>query len=195
MKTTQLLSVTIALALLSTAGCNKPSSELSSEQPKAVPVAVQPVGMDKPLAAENIDLSYKILTGPAYNSATDTVTYQIETVNNGKATLVSAGSLPVHLGVVIRGTDGTMNAPPANLEFMRIPFPQPLESGQSVTLPVEFKVSSTIGGTVVLDAVQEQVGWFSGYKKPVLTLGTFQRCNAAENTLCLADGTAVPAVQ
>ncbi|MGV8864882.1 MAG: hypothetical protein ACOH2T_27485 [Pseudomonas sp.] len=155
--------------------------------------ASAPATVDAPIDANGLDLVFKIVSGPNYEAATDLVTYQVEAANNGKTTLISAGKLPVHLGVVIRGSDGTLHSAPANQNFMRVPLPQPLAPGQSITLPITFNAAPTLGGSVIVDAVQEQVGWFSGYNKPVLTLGAFSRCDGVEDTLCLADGTAVAA--
>lgn len=195
MKTIRLIAAP-TLALLVLAGCNQPAPEPAQGQTPTTeaPAAVQP-GVDAPIAATDIDLSFKLASGPTYDAANDSVTYQVEAANNGKATLISAGKLPVHMGVVVLGSDGTLQSPPANQNFMRVPLPQTLAPGQQITLPITFKVAPTLGGTVVVDAVQEQVGWFSGYDKPVLTLGTFTRCNGAENTLCLADGTVVAEAQ
>ncbi len=191
MKKTRLLGIVALAALLFTSGCD----QSSSEQPDVEAVAASPDALDAPVAAENINLAYKIVTGPSYNAASDTAVFEIQVVNNGKAMLVSAGSLPVHLGVVIKGGDGTMDTAPASLDFVRIRLPTTLKPGDSLTLPVEFKVAPTIGGTVVLDAVQEQVSWFSGYGLPTLALGVFKRCHGADNTLCLMDDTEAPPAQ
>lgn len=201
MNTTKLLN-TMMIALLALTGCNRPGAGApsASESPKSqtneleAPVTV-PAGVDNPIPATDINLGFKLISGPTYDVTNDSVTYQVEVSNTGKASLISAGKLPVNLGVVILGSDGTLETPPANQDFMRVPFPQPLATGQQVKLPITFQVAPTFGGTVLVDAVQEQVGWFRDYDKPVLTLGKFERCNGADNTLCLADGTVVPAVQ
>jgi hypothetical protein len=84
---------------------------------------------------------------------------------------------------------------PAKQDFVRIRLPRGLEQGEKLDLPVKFKVAPTLGGTVIVDAVQERVAWFRGYKKPVLTLGSFVRCKGEEKTACLSDGTAIATAQ
>lgn len=193
---------TMSLMLLVLAGCNNPGTEapttpetLGSQinEPEA-PEAV-PTGIDTPIPASDIDLAFRVTGGPLYDAANDSVAYQVEVSNNGKASLISVGKLPVHLGVVVLGSDGTLQTPPANQDFMRVPLPQPLAPGQQVILPITFKIPPTLGGTVIVDAVQEHVSWFREYDKPVLTFGEFMRCSGTESTLCLADGNKVPTVQ
>ena len=182
-----------AFSLLALAGCNKQSPDGAENRAVDDGASADSAKAPGTIAPGDVDLAFRVTSGPTYDPATDTVAYQVEAANNGKATLASEGDLPVNVGVVVRGTDGTLETPPANLDFMRIAFPQPLAPGQTVTLPIMFNAGSTLGGTVVVDAVQERVSWFSGYGKPVLTLGKFNRCNDAPNTLCGEDGTPVPA--
>lgn len=198
MKTNKLLN-TMTFALLVLIGCNKPGTEApgAAEEPSSqtnepeAPAAVS-AGIDTPIPATDIDLAFRVTSGPTYDATTDSVTYQVEVSNNGKSSLISGGKLPVNIGVVVLGSDGTLRTPPAIQDFARIPLPQPLAPGQRVTLPITFEASPTLGGTVIVDAVQELVNWFSTYNNPVLTLGKFERCDGADNTLCLADGTVVP---
>lgn len=192
MKATRLLIVP-TVALLALAGCNRQApTPAETGGTTAVSTTVEAPGA---IAPADIDLAFKVASGPTYDPATDSVMYQLEATNNGKATLSSAGEFPVNVGLVVRGSDGTLDTPPANQDFVRVALPQPLAPGQTVTLPVTFNATPTLGGTVVVDAVQERVSWFSGYGKPVLTLGAFRRCNDAENTLCGEDGTVIAAAQ
>ena len=197
MKSIGLLLVT-AFWALTLSGCSQPTSDARQTDDAAaggVPggsASVEPSGA---IAPADLDLAFAVVSGPTYDPAADAVMYQIQVTNNGNATLASHGEFPVNVGVVIRGADGTLDTPPANLDFVRIALPQPLARGQQVTLPISFDAAPTLGGTVVVDAVQERVSWFSGYGKPVLTLGTYMRCNGKQNTLCLADGSAVAAAQ
>ncbi|MGI8559967.1 MAG: hypothetical protein ACR2J7_00690 [Luteimonas sp.] len=185
-----------ALSLLAFAGCNQQSPDgPPSRSAEADGAPANPAKGPGAIPPGDLDLAFRVTSGPTYDPATDTVTYQVEAANNGKATLASEGELAVNVAVVVRGSDGTLGTPPANLDFMRVEFPKPLAPGQIVTLPIMFNVGSTLGGTVVVDAVQERVSWFSDYGKPVLTLGKFNRCNEAPNTLCEEDGTPVPAAQ
>jgi hypothetical protein len=112
--------------------------------------------------------------------------------NNGKAVLSSTGEAPLNLGIVIRDINGTLAAPPAKLDFVRTPLPGPLPPGASANIVVSFPVAPTIGGIVVLDAVQEGVSWLSWYGKPVLELGRFSSCARDPKALCTADGARLP---
>ena len=194
MNTIKVVSAVLALALA--AGCGETSdAPAQAETTAAQNSAPAAPGIDAPIAPSEIDLTFQLVGGGRYDATSDEVTYELEAANNGKATLISAGKLPIHLGVVVLGSDGTLQTPPSNQNFMRVPLPHPLEPGQRVKLPITFKVEPTLGGAVTVDAVQEQVSWFSGYGKPVLTIGMFTRCGGAENTLCLADGTEIPSAQ
>ncbi len=185
-----------ALSMLALAGCNQQTPDgAESRRAGADSASANPAAAPGAIAPGDLDLAFQVTSGPTYDPATDTVTYQVEAANNGKVSLASEGDLPVNVGVVVRGSDGTLDTPPANLDFLRVAFPQPLAPGQTVTLPIMFNAEPTLGGTVVVDAVQERVSWFSGYGKPVLTLGKFSRCNEAPSTLCGEDGTPVPAAQ
>lgn len=188
-----LLSLTAALAF---AGCDRERTVASPEAPPAAATssasaaaapAVAPAGVAIPAA--DLDLKYTVAGGPAYDVSAGTVTYTVRVQNNGKATLSSEGSAPINLGVVIRDEKHTLNSPPAKLDFVRIPFPSPLVSGASTVVTVRFPVAPTVGGIVVLDAVQEGVSWFSGYGKPVLELGRFNACAKDAKAICAADGT------
>jgi hypothetical protein len=197
MNITRLL-VPSTIVLLVLAGCSKPAPEDNSTQAKdgiAEDAAVV-AELNAPIAPADIDVAYKMVSGPTYDAATDLVSYQVEVTNSGRATLVSAGTMPVNFGVAIWDSNRSLKqSPPANQDYARISLPNRLASGKSVVLPVTFEVGPTLGGIVVLDGVQENVGWFNSYGKKVLTLGQFSRCNGVENTLCLADGTAVTSPQ
>ena len=187
------LPVLLTLLLLALAGCGQEASNGTASAPAGVDAASQ--GAPKPggvFPPADVDLAFRLAGGAQYASSSDTLSFEVEATNNGKATLTSEGEFPVNVGGVIRGIDGTLDTPPANLDFLRVAFPQPLATGQSVTLPISFNAGSMLGGTVVIDAVQERVSWFSGYGKPVLTIGKFNRCNDAPDTLCGGDGTPVP---
>lgn len=192
------LLITSATVLLTLTGCNKPSSESNSAKTKDVIAeeAVIVAELNTPIAPESINVAYKAVSGPTYNPATDSVSYEVEVTNSGRATLVSAGTMPVNFGVAIWDSNRSLKqSPPANQDYARISLPKRLASGESMVLPVTFEVGPTLGGIVVFDGVQENVSWFNSYGKAVLTLGQFSRCNGVEKTLCLADGTAVHSLQ
>lgn len=187
---TQLASILlVAIAVTACSGNNNEAAQAPA--PTGTAPASNSVEVNAPISHKDIDLDFSPVGAPAYEPATDTVSFTVNVANNGKAAVASAGSYPVNVGVVILGADGSLKTPPAKLDFVRIHLPHGLAPGQRLDLPVKFKVAPTLGGTVIVDAVQERVAWFRGYKKPVLTLGSFVRCNGEEKTACLSDGTAI----
>lgn len=183
--------LTGALALTA---CNKqPESPapLTDTKPAATPA----VSLDSPLAQESIGANFRIVSGPFYNKAEDLVSYKMEIENTGTATVSSVGKHPFHIGVSILGADGTFATPPASQDFQRIDLPAALQSGEKLEFAVGFPAAPTVGGTVVVDGVQEGVAWLRDYGKPALEIGEFTRCSGSENTLCTADGAEVPVAQ
>lgn len=182
--------VVALLAGIGLAGCDQGSQAPASA---AVDPSVQQssVAMDAPIPSGDVDLAFRLVDELRYSASTDTAEVHVEVTNNGNATVASSGPFPVNLGVVIQAQDGTMGSPPADLDFVRVPLPHALAPGQSATVAVAFPVAPTFDGKVVLDGVQEQVSWFNAYGKPVLDLGSYMRCDAAEGTLCRTDGTVI----
>ena len=184
-----------ALAIIVLAGCSREAPEAkapeSAETPSPSVSSQAPSQIDAAIPPGDINVTYTMASGPNYDPATDTVSYQVTVKNDGRAGLVSAGSDPVNFGVVVWDANRSLKDPPANQDFMRLSLPKGLAPGEELTLPVSFAVEPTIGGVVVFDGVQENVGWFSSYGKPVLTLGQFSRCNDAPKTLCSPDGSQI----
>lgn len=191
MKTTRLTHLALILLVAVTA-CSRSNND-TTHAPASMDAAAtaKSVEVNSPISHKNIELAFSTVGATAYDPATDTVSFTLNVANNGKATIASAGRYPIHVGVVVLGADGSLKTPPAKQDFVRVRLPYGLEPGQKLDLPVKFKVAPTLGGTVIVDAVQERVAWFRGYKKPVLTLGSFVRCNGNEKTACLSDGTAI----
>ncbi|MEO6517924.1 MAG: hypothetical protein ABIO17_02870 [Pseudoxanthomonas sp.] len=185
----------LILSALAMTGCKESTSPPSTgAAPASAPVdaAGPALAIDAPIAAENVDLSYTVVSGPLYDKANDAVSYSVEVQNNGKDTLSSAGTHPVNIGLAILGKDGTMNTPPASLEFQRYPLPTPLATGDKLLLPLSFPVTPTLGGTAQVDGVQEGVAWFSSYGQPTLRLDTFTRCGDKQESVCGSNGEVVP---
>jgi hypothetical protein len=183
------------LAAMSLAACNQNApSTTNTEQPATEQKASVPGEINEAIPPDSINLAYAIIAGPAYDAKDETIVYKIQVANNGKVALSSTGSKPVNLGVVILGPGDNIGVPPGKRDFVRVKLPRTLEPGQSLDVTAAFKVEPTIGGSVVLDAVQEGVRWFGDYKKPTLALGAFQYCDGNETEICTADGEAIPAV-
>ena len=185
----------LILSALVMTGCKEPTTQPpAGAAPASAPVdaAMPALSINASIAAENVDLSYTVVSGPLYDKTNDAVSYAIEVQNNGKDTLSSAGKHPVNIGLAILGKDGTMNTPPASLEFQRYPLPTPLATGEKLLLPISFPVTPTLGGTAQIDGVQEGVAWFSSYGQPTLRLDTFSRCGDKQESLCGSNDKVVP---
>jgi len=182
----------LVLSALALAACKQPATTPAAGE-EATAAAVPAFSVNAPISSDAIDLSYTVVSGPTYDKANDAASYTIEVQNNGKDTLASAGTHPVNIGLAILGKDGTMNTPPAALEFQRYPLPAPLAHGEKVQLPISFPVAATLGGTAQVDGVQEGVAWFSSYGQPTLRLDTFTRCGDKQESLCGGNGEVVPA--
>lgn len=182
----------LLVASASLTACNKlDSSSTSAAKPTAEEKATVPGAINSPIPPASIDLAYSIIGGPTYDPEGGTLEYKVQVTNNGKVAISSVGTRPVHLGIVILGPDGTTKTPPGKRDFVRIKFPRILEPGQSLDVSAKFRLAPTIGGNVVLDAVQEGVRWFSDYKKPTLPLGTFIYCDGSDTEICTADGNSI----
>ena len=189
-----LCSALILSALVMT-GCKEstPSTPAGAAPASAsVDAAVPALSINAPIAADKIDLSYTVVSGPTFDKANDAVSYTVEVQNNGEDTLSSAGTHPINIGLAILGKDGTMNTPPATLEFQRYPLPTPLATREKLLLPLSFPVTPTLGGTAQVDGVQEGVAWFSSYGQPTLRLDTFTRCGDQQESVCGSNGEVVP---
>lgn len=171
-----------AAETVSTAAPDAGISPAPSPDPTAGPTT------DAAIAQDDLDLAYRIVSGPSYNKAEDQVSFVLEAENKGKTPLSSTGKFPVNLGLTIVGPDGTAKTAPGNLEFQRVPLAHALQPGEKIEFPVLFSAAPTIGGSVVLDGVQEGVSWFRDYGKPTLALGKFSRCGGKQDTLCGVDG-------
>lgn len=191
-KSTTLMLLVIALFA---AGCKQaeegsPATEtVATTAPDAGPQLMPTT--DSAIAPDDLNLEFRLVEGPSYNKAEDKVSFVLEAENKGKTALSSTGKFPVNLGLTIVGPDGTAKTAPGNLEFQRVPLEHALQPGEKTEFPVVFVAAPTIGGSVVLDGVQEGVSWFHDYGKPTLTLGKFSRCNGKQDTLCGDDGVTI----
>lgn len=189
------------------AGCNgQPDGTAASPTPAAdaaVPAntpahrdAMAPNGpaIDSPIGPDDLGLIFRVVDGPYYDKTADRVSFDMEAENTGTVVLSSTGRFPVNIGLIIVGPDGLVDTPPGNLEFQRLHFNEALASGAKAEFRAEFPAAPTIGGSVVIDGVQEGVNWFRSYGKQTLTLGTFARCQGDANSLCNESGKAIEPV-
>jgi hypothetical protein len=187
-----LVAITFVISLTS---CERTDDGKKAATSAPVPLDAQTStanSIDAAIPPAKLKLVYKIVEGPFYDPQSDFLSYTISVANEGKVTLRSKGTRPVNLGVVILGPDGSHRTPPGNRGFVRVRLPRPIAPGDEVEIPIGFRMTPTIGGSVVLDGVQERVRWFSDYKKPTLLLGAFIRCGKSEASACTANGKPVP---
>lgn len=195
MKSIRLLPAFLLIATTAITACTRDDAAQAPAPAQASPAPSQAAGVNAPIHHRDIDLGLSVAGTPSYDAASDTLQYTLTVANNGKATIASQGSHPVNLGVVVLGSDGTLATAPARQDFVRVRLPRAIAPGEKLDVALRFKVAPTLGGTVIVDGVQERVAWFRGYKKPVLTLGTFARCEGDAQTVCTSDGVAIAAAQ
>ena len=163
-----------------------------SQQPSPPAASSPETPVDAPLPRADIGIGYAFVQQPSYQRGADMIGFTVRVENRGKTVLSSAGKYPVHLGLVVLAPEDAPNAPALRQDFVRMPLPHALAPGESAEIAMRFPVGPTIGGRVVLDAVQERVAWFRGYGKPALAIGRFVRCGDKPGTACTPDGTPLP---
>ena len=140
--------------------------------PTPEPVAPRP----DVLKADMVSVAMAAEGAPQVNAETGRLEVAVKITNNGKVALSSESKPPVNLGVQILGADGTMTAPDAVQNFIRVPLPR-VEPGQTVTVTASIPVTASINGHKLnLELVQETVAWFSGFGQPNLQVGPFAVC-------------------
>lgn len=194
--------VLIAVAL-TLAGCNQQPAGQETADPAASDAATTPPAesgdavpagpdfrLDQPIAKEDIRTTLTLAAPPAYRASDDTLLLQVEVGNQGRTALVSQGEMPVQLGVTLAGPDGVDKAP-GRRDFVRAKLPL-VQPGSTATVGVAVPAADILGLAVNAELVQERVAWLGRkFQQPVLEIGTFQRCDGGENTLCDASGVPV----
>ena len=150
-------------------------------------------GINTPLPADAIDLRLALSGVPKYDAARDLLLFDVQVTNAGSTMVVSKGSKPVRLGLVLAGPEGVDKAP-GKLNFKRVALPKVVPDAQ-VTVHAQAPVKPLLGLQLKVDVVQEGVAWFGRkYGKPVLDVGSFERCAQGGQTLCDSSGTPVSAL-
>lgn len=189
------------------AGCTEPpaandadtvASPAATDGDDVAPASGAQVGpdfqLDQPITKEDARASLALASQPAYRPRDDTLVLRVDVDNQGPTALVGKGTMPVQVGVVLAGPEGA-DTPPGRRDFVRVPLPL-VQPGSSANIGVQVPAKEILGLGVQLDIVQERVGWFGrDHGKPTLEVGTFQRCDGAEGTLCDASGTPLPLVE
>lgn len=196
-------AVLIAAALVLT-GCNRqpaaPEAAADAAASNTDPASAEGIAgpaeagpdftLDQPIPKEDVRTTLSLAAPPVYRAADDALLLQVEVGNQGKSALVGQGRMPVQLGVTLAGPEGVDKAP-GRRDFVRARLPL-VQPGDTVKVGLQVPAAEILGLAVKAELVQERVGWFGrNYQQPVLEIGTFQRCNGDEKTLCDASGTAV----
>lgn len=154
---------------------------MSAEAPGAINEAIPEADVDVRLALSGV---------PKYDASRDMLLFDINVTNGGRVAIVSKGTKPIRLGVILAGPDGVDKAP-GKRDFKRVNLPEIAPDGHAV-VQAQIPVEPLLGLAVKVDALQERVVWFGpAYGKPVLDVGTFKRCSAEGMTLCDQAGQAV----
>ena len=143
------------------AGCmDKTGTANSDTSPAAArPAKEDPNAINAPIAPEAYKVTLSITDAPALTSDGANATYQVQMKNEGSAAVYGAGTNAVNLGIIILGSDGTVDGPGGTREFIRVPLPL-LSPGQNATVPVTISSESKLDGKIVrLATVQEGVAW------------------------------------
>lgn len=189
----------IAIALVLT-GCNQQpagqettDSAMSDAEPAAsdastnAELAGPDFKLDQPIPKEDIQTTLALAAPPEYRAGNDQLLLRIEVGNQGKTALVSRGEMPVQLGMTLAGPQG-VDKEPGQRNFVRAKLPL-VQPGASEEIVVQVPADKIIGLALNAELVQERAGWFGrNYKQPVLEIGTFQRCDGVEKSLCDASG-------
>jgi len=189
----------IAVALVLT-GCNQdPAGQdaldaaATDGTPAATPPGSEPARagadfrLDQPIPKENISTTLTLAAPPVYRAANDTLLLRIEVGNQGSTALVGRGDMPVQLGMTLSGPEG-VDKEPGQRDFVRVRLPL-VQPGSTTQMDVQVPADKILGLGLNAELVQERAGWFGRkYKQPILVVGTFQRCDGAEKTLCDAAG-------
>jgi hypothetical protein len=192
MKSPCALILAAALAMI-LAACGNQSSAPSgaSTMPSSQADASADQHINSPIPPDAISTRLEFEGHPTYDKDDDSLNVEIRVSNQGKRSLVSAGTAMVRLGAMLVGPNGP-DQPPGNRDFKRIDLPM-TPAGQSSVVDAQLPARLLLGLHVRFDLVQEGVNWFSAYGQPTLDLGPYTRCNNQEKSLCDGNGHPVPA--
>ncbi|MBI3522195.1 MAG: SpoIID/LytB domain-containing protein [Chloroflexi bacterium] len=106
---------------------------------------------------------YGATTTPALATIGATLQLSVDVMNFGPRTLVAGGPTPIALSYHILGAGGTI----VTWEGRRGVLPRDIAAGETVTVPINVTLPSTVGDYAVSwDLVQEGVAWFSQLNIP-----------------------------
>lgn len=134
------------------------------------------------LPREDISTKLELVGSPTYDQADDSLHVHVRIINNGKTTLVSAGTAMVRLGAMLMGPQGPDQAP-GNRDFVRIDLPS-IPAGSNAEVEGKLPAAALVNLPVRFDMVQEGVNWFSTYGQPTLDIGPYKRCANNDHSLC-----------
>lgn len=168
-------------------GCG--SHEAASTDESAPSVTASSSGINSALPREAVAAQLTIAEPPTYGASDDTLRVSIRINNNGKVTLVSAGTAMVRLGAMLMGPHGPDQSP-GNRDFVRIPLPA-IAPGSTVTVESRLPAAALVNLPIRFELVQEGVNWFSVYGQEPLQIGPYKRCERNDHSLCGQDNRAL----
>lgn len=164
-------------------GSNAPAAGTSSANASA---PTESSHINAPIPRDAISTRLELAGQPTYNKDDDSLNVKVRVSNQGKISLVSAGTAMVRLGVMLIGPDGPDKAP-GNRDFKRIDLPV-IAPGSSTDVEAKLPAADLVGLPVRFDLVQEGVNWFSAYGQPSLDIGPYKRCEGQDKSLCDDNG-------
>ncbi|TMN19309.1 hypothetical protein [Pseudoxanthomonas sp. X-1] len=142
------------------AGClDKTGTGSETATATSQPAQTDPSAINAPIPAEAYGVKLSVTDAPSVAADGKSATYQVRIENDGTAPVYGAGTNPVNLGIIILGSDNTIDGPGGTREFIRVPLPL-LPPGQAATVVATIPVDARIDGkTLRFATVQEGVAW------------------------------------
>jgi len=176
------LAVTSTLALVA---CSSGQDTSTTSQPTtAGATPAVSTSAANPLTADQVNVQMTLQGAPALSADGRFIEVTVNLANHGKTTLTSTGYDPVNLGAHSADANGTI----VDYELARATIPDAAPDSQ-VTATIRLPVDKTVGQSVQILPVQENVAWFDAWGTKPLTVGPFNSCaSSAIGKVCAADG-------
>jgi hypothetical protein len=176
------LGTPLLVSLLALGACS--SNQDGSDQQAKVSSATAPVAVSgTPLTADQVNVKLTLVGTPVLTADGKNIDVSVNLANDGKTVLSSASKPPVNLGA--HSVDAT-GKDIADLSRAALPAIAP---GTSAAVTISLPVVGTLGHSVQIMPLQENVAWFNAWGTKPVTVGPFNSCSdAAQGKVCDADG-------
>ncbi|PNS09218.1 hypothetical protein [Solilutibacter silvestris] len=135
-------------------GADKPPQPATTE-----PASTDPNAINSPLAAEAFKGKVTLTGQPTLSADKKSLVYQFKVQNSGTAALYSVGKHPIHIGIAVIGTSGSVDTDGGIRDFSRADLPL-IPAGETATVTVNVPVDPRMQGRKLRFAlVQEGAGW------------------------------------